>query len=125
MRRSGVGSGGGHGSKNVVHKPVKTGVGNRGVSVGAVGQLGHKQGSHTTDGRETSYRGEGPIHQGAALRPALMGNEKALDVGKGGCGTGRTIYSTGSQDQHGAPAPGNPPAQGRDILSQFGPDTRK
>jgi hypothetical protein len=53
-----------------------------------------------------------------------FGNEVALNVGKGGCGTGRTIYKTGSQDQHGQPAQGNPPSQGRDILSSFGPDSK-
>jgi hypothetical protein len=110
--------GGGYKSRPHVEKSVKTGAGNRGVSVGAVGQLGQKQGSHTTDSRETSYRGDnrGHMHQGAALRPALMGNEKALDVGRGGPGTGRTTYDCGSQSQHGDVA-GLQRPQGRDILN--------
>jgi hypothetical protein len=120
MRRSGVGSGGGYHTKQHVEKPVRTGVGNRGVSVGRVGQLGQMQGSHVTNRGDTGYRGEGKLHQGAALRPAMLGNEKALDVGKGGCGTGRTIYSTGSQSQHGQAAQGS-----KDILSQFGPEASK
>ncbi len=120
-------AGGGPASKTVVRKPVKTGAGNRGVSVGAVGQLGQKQGDHITNRghANTGYRGEGPIHQGAALRPAQMGNAKALDVGKGGCGTGRTIYKTGQQQQWGTPAPGNAPAKNRDILSEFGGESPK
>jgi len=124
MRRSGVGSGGGHGSKNIVHKPVRTGSGSKSTSPGAVGQIGQSQGSHVTNKDETGYRGE-IFHKPPSFQPVKFGNEVALNVGKGGCGTGRTIYKTGSQDQHGQPAQGNPPSQGRDILSSFGPDTRK
>ena len=124
MRRSGVGSGGGHGSKNIVHKPVRTGSGSKSTSPGAVGQIGQSQGSHVTNKDETGYRGE-IFHKPPNFQPVKFGNEVALNVGKGGCGTGRTIYKTGSQDQHGQPAQGNPPSQGRDILSSFGPDTRK
>lgn len=124
MRRSGVGSGGGHGSKNIVHKPVGTGSGSKSTSPGAVGQIGQSQGSHVTSKDETGYRGE-IFHKPPNFQPVKFGNEVALNVGKGGCGTGRTIYKTGSQDQHGQPAQGNPPSQGRDILSSFGPDTRK
>jgi hypothetical protein len=100
------GGGGGYGSKNVVHPNVKTGRGNLGVSVGRTGQLGNMQGSHTTDGKETSYRGEGPIHQGPAFRPVEMGNAVAAST-KCGPGGSRTIYRTGSQDQHGGT--GGPP----------------
>ena len=121
MRRSGIGSGGGHGSKNIVHKPVRTGAGSKSTSPGAVGQIGQSQGSHVTNKDETGYRGE-IFHKPPNFQPVKFGNEVALNVGKGGCGTGRTIYSTGSQDQHGQPAPGNPPAKNADILSQFGPD---
>ena len=124
MRRSGVGSGGGHGSKNIVHKPVRTGSGSKSTSPGAVGQIGQSQGSHVTNKDETGYLGE-IFHKPPNFQPVKFGNEVALNVGKGGCGTGRTIYKTGSQDQHGQPAQGNPPSQGRDILSSFGPDTRK
>ena len=126
--RSGHRPGGGIASRVNVQPKIRTGAGNRGVSVGATGQLGQKQGDHTTalGGGRTSYRGEGPIHQGAALRPAPLGNAKALDVGKGGCGTGRTLYGqAGVQGQHGAAAPGNPPAKSTDILRQFGPDYKR
>jgi hypothetical protein len=54
------------------------------------------------------------------------GNEVALNVGKGGCGTGRTLYKTGSQGQQGATSPGNPrPVPDRHILSSYGPDYRR
>jgi len=76
------------------------------------------QGSHVTRGEESSYRGE-PLHGGRSFQPVKFGNEVALNVGKGGCGTGRTIYSSGSQSGssgHGPSNPGNPRPQARDIL---------
>lgn len=115
---------GGIASRQHVEKPVKTGSGSKGISPGWVGQRGQKQGSHVTDRRESSYRGE-PKFTGRNFQPVKFGNEVALNVGKGGCGTGRTIHKTGSQDQHGQPAQGNPEPAGRDILSSFGPDYRK
>ena len=122
--RSGHRPGGGIASRQHVEKPVKTGSGSKGISEGWVGQRGQKQGSHVTDRRESSCRGE-PKFTGKNFQPVKFGNEVALNVGKGGCGTGRTIYSTGSQDQHGQPAPGNPPAKNADILSQFGPESKR
>ena len=124
--RSGHRPGGGIASRQHVEKPVRTGRGSKGISEGWVGQKGQLQGSHVTErgGRETSYRGEEKF-TGKNFDPVKFGNEVALNVGKGGCGTGRTIYKTGSQDQHGAPAPGNPPAQGRDTLAEFGPESSR
>jgi hypothetical protein len=71
--------------------------------------IGAMQGSHVTEqgGRESSYRGE-RLHDGRDFHPVKFGNEVALNVGKGGCGTGRTIYKTGSQDQMGEPNRGSP-----------------
>jgi hypothetical protein len=40
-----------------------------------------------------------------------------------GVGGGRTIYKTGTQQQYGSGGPEKP--AGRDILSSFGPDSRK
>jgi hypothetical protein len=102
--RSGHRPAGGIASRQHVEKPVKTGSGSKGISEGWVGQRGNKQG--ITHDRESSYRGE-PKFTGKNFQPVKFGNEVALNVGKGGCGTGRTIHKTGSQDQHGAPAPGN------------------
>src|SRR5215469_18250240 len=114
---------GGIGSRVVTERPVRTGSGSRSTNPGGVGQLGNLQGSHVTRGEESSYRGD-PLHGGRSFRPVKFGNEVALNVGPGGCGTGRTIYNTGSQSQHGGPAQGNPPAQGRDTLAEFGPESK-
>jgi hypothetical protein len=116
--------GGGYGSRQHVEKPIRTGTGSRGTNPGGVGQLGQMQGSHVTRGQESNYRGD-PLHSGRSFQPVKFGNEVALNVGKGGCGTGRTIYKTGSQGMQGSTNPGNPRPQGRDILSSYGPDYRK
>ena len=115
---------GGPKSKNVTEPRVRTGRGSKGISEGWVGQKGQLVGNHITDDKNTGYTGD-PKFTGKNFDPVKFGNEVALNVGPGGCGTGRTIYKTGSQAMTGAPAPGNPPAQGKDILSQFGPDYRK
>jgi hypothetical protein len=67
------------------------------------------QGTHTTNRRtESDYRGE-PLHGGRSFQPTPFGNEVALNVGKGGCGTGRTLYGqSGSQGMHSKPNPGMP-----------------
>jgi hypothetical protein len=80
------------------------------------------QGSHVTRGEESSYRGE-PLHNDRSFQPVKFGNEVALNVGKGGCGTGRTIYKTGSQGTQGQPSAGNPrPSPDRHIIESYGPD---
>jgi hypothetical protein len=115
--RSGHRPGGGIASKQHVTIPVRTGTGSRGTHPGGVAQLGQKQGNHATNTRgSTNYTGE-RLHNDRSFQPVKFGNEVALNVGKGGCGTGRTIYSTGSQSQHGQPAAGNrPPNRQRDAL---------
>jgi hypothetical protein len=112
-------------SKNVRHTPVKTGRGNLGVSVGSVSQLGNKVGNHVTadGGKTTNYPGEGAVHQGAAFRSVEMGNAVAAAT-KCGPGGSRTIYKTGSQDQHGGSGGPQKPA-GRDLLSEFGPESSR
>jgi hypothetical protein len=83
------------------------------------------QGSHVTRGEESNYRGD-PLHRGGSFQPVKFGNEVALNVGKGGCGTGRTIYKTGSQGVQGATNPGNPrPVPARHVIESYGPDYRK
>jgi hypothetical protein len=125
MRGSG---GGGYGSRQHVEKPVRTGTGSRSTNPGGVGQLGNMQGSHVTRGEDSNYRGD-PLHSGRSFQPTPFGNEVALNVGKGGCGTGRTIYSSGSQSGgggHGPSNPGNPrPVPGRHVIESYGPDYRR
>ena len=124
MSKGGNQKGGGYGSRQHVEKPVRTGTGSRSTNPGGVGQLGIKQGDHVTRGGSSGYRGD-PLHSGRSFQPVKFGNEVALNVGKGGCGTGRTIYKTGSQGLQGNVAPGNPPPQGRDILSSYGPESSR
>src|SRR6516225_8032832 len=122
---SGNQKGGGYGSRQHVETKVRTGSGSRSTNPGGVGQLGQKQGGHITRGGSSGYRGD-PLHSGRSFQPVPFGNEVALNVGKGGCGTGRTIYKTGSQGVQGATNPGNPPpVPDRHILSSYGPDYRR
>src|SRR6516225_3651806 len=117
--------GGGYGSRQHVEKPIRTGTGSRGTNPGGVGQLGQMQGSHVTRGQESNYRGD-PLHSGRSFQPVKFGNEVALNVGKGGCGTGRTIYKTGSQGMQGTTNPGNPrPVPARHVIESYGPESSR
>jgi hypothetical protein len=53
-------AGGGHGSRVVVDKPVRTGTGSRSARPAGVSQIGQSQGNHVTTygGAATPYRGE-------------------------------------------------------------------
>src|SRR5262245_36910818 len=120
MRRRGVGSGGGIGMDKNISPSVRTGSGNRGVRPGGAEGIGKSYGAHITNKDDTGYRGP-KFH--TERNPAMsvpFGNAKGLDVGKGGCGTGRTLYGqAGSQGTHGATNPGNPrPNTHRDALEQ-------
>lgn len=77
------------GNKNV-NVGVRTGSGSKGSSPGAADQLG----------QSTAFRKE-QVDAGSAYNSGVkLGNEKALDVGKGGVGTGRTTHKCGSQGTH-------------------------
>ena len=105
---SGNQKGGGYGSRQHVEKPIRTGTGSKGTRPAGVAMFGTMQGNHVTThgGSATPYRGE-RLHNDRNFQPAPFGNEKALDVGKGGCGTGRTLYGQGgSQGTHGQPSQG-------------------
>jgi hypothetical protein len=99
--------GGGYGSRPHVEKSVRTGTGSRGTHPGGVAQLGQHTGDHTTNRPGSSgYRGE-PLHNNRSFQPVKFGNEVALNVGKGGPGTGRDpAMRSGSQGCHGQPAQG-------------------
>jgi hypothetical protein len=115
--------GGGINSRVNVQPRVRTGSGAKGVSPGWVGQQGQAQGDHITNrAASTNYRGE-PRLSGQNFQPVKFGNEVALNVGRGGPGSGRKLYGQGgTQGQHGTTSPGNPPSKSTDILRQFGPD---
>ena len=116
MNRSGHRPGGGIASKQHVSVPVRTGSGSHSTRPGGVGQLGNKQGSHVTSHDDTDYRVE-RLHNDRNFQPVKFGNEIALNVGKGGCGTGRTLYGqAGSQGTHGSVA-GTAPPRARGILN--------
>jgi hypothetical protein len=118
MRRSGIGAGGGIGMNKNVQPPVRTGSGSRGTRPGGAASIGQSYGSHITNKDDTGYRGP-KFHDDRSFQPVKFGNELALNVGKGGCGTGRTLYGqAGSQGTHGATNPGQPrPNRQRDPLS--------
>jgi len=119
-------AGGGHGSRQVTERPVKTGAGSRVATPGGVGQLGQSQGSHVTRGQESNYRGE-PLHGGRSFNPTKFGNELATNVGRGGPGAGRVCYGqSGSQGMHGATNPGNPrPVPSGHMIESYGPESSR
>jgi hypothetical protein len=121
MRRSGVGSGGGIGNRKVVHsRAPKAEPRPRAINPSAVHQIGNLQGDHVTNKGSTGYRGE-ELVRGQGYSPPVGPTDNVKAVGVGG---GRTVYGCGTQDQHGQPAQGNPEPAGRDILSQFGPESK-
>lgn len=114
MRRSGTGSGGGIGMNKNVEPRIRTGQGSKSARPAGVAQIGNAWGNKATHVKGTTgYTGERLHNPERNARFAPFGNAKALDVGGGGCGTGRTLYGqSGSQGLHGQPAPGNPRPSG-------------
>ena len=105
-------SGGGITSNKFVQPSVRTGQPNRGSSLGAADQLG----------QAVSFRRE-QVDTGRAYQGSPLGNAVALNVGKGGPGTGRTVMRSGSQGVHGGVARGEAGMQGgadRAILGEKG-----
>lgn len=105
--RSGHRPGGGIASNKYVQPSIRTGSGSKSTRPAGVAQIGASQGNHITNKSETDYRGEKLHNPERNFNPVKFGNEVALNVKGGGCGTGRTIYKTGSQDQYGT-NPGSP-----------------
>jgi hypothetical protein len=105
-------------SKNLVHKPVRTGAERRHIQKAGVAQLGQMQGSHVTHGGDTGYRGIGLIGPKHPISQPL-GNEIAAAT-KCGPGGSREVMRTGSQGVHGTPAQGNPPTKG-ELFPGWGP----
>jgi hypothetical protein len=99
-----------HGSPNTCYVPPS-----------GASHIGRAVGTHVTDGREVQ-RNDPPMYKPAPA-PTRMGNDMAKDVGRGRPGAARTVHSSGSQGQHGQAA-GTAQPQGRDILSEFGPESK-
>ncbi len=123
MRSSGHRPAGGIGSNKVTHRSApKAEPRPRAINPSAVHQLGNMLGDHATrKPGSTGYRGEDLV-RGKGYSGPIGPTDNVKAVGVGG---GRTTYHCGTQDQHGAPATGNAPAKSTDILSQFGPDSKR
>jgi hypothetical protein len=121
-RRMGNIPAGGIGSKVVRREGTRDGSKPTGVNPGAVAQFGAAIGNHATQsGNRLPYKGEEYVTKTPIGVP--LGNELAKNVGKGGPGTGREVFACGSQ---GTNSPTRSPiATGRDILRDFGPDSKK
>jgi hypothetical protein len=83
------GAGGGMGSNKVVRKPVVTGNSAKGINQNFPSQLGS---AIDPKAREAMFARGNPAGGGQVL-----GNQKALDVGRGGPGTGRTVFGSGTE----------------------------
>jgi hypothetical protein len=115
--------GGGIGSK-ATNAPTTyfTGQPSTKVSPRGVSQIGSSMGNHAMNDAGKILRGQPePVRAGAMgkMGNTELGNACALDVGKGGPGTGRVTSQSGSHGLVTNPAP----TRGRDILSDFGPDS--
>ena len=86
---------------------------------GRVAQYGQMVGNLITHSGSTNYRGEPDWARKQGYAPP-QGPTSFSNVGPG---AGRTIYKTGQQQQYGSGGAEKP--AGRDILSSFGPDSRK
>jgi hypothetical protein len=103
---------GGVGSR--VNREVGVRVGDRARvgNVRGVSQIGQSLGNHVT---ESARKGQPVENLYGAKQPAggpggiPLGNQKALDIGKGGVGTGRNLYGqSGTNKQYGPANPGGP-----------------
>jgi hypothetical protein len=119
MRKSGKGAGGGIGMNKNVSPGVRTGMRAREINPRGVSQIGSSMGNHATDRSKTLRGAVEPVR--GALKPSgkpggiELGNSVALNVGKGGVGTGRNLYGQcGSQQQYG-PLSGSTKPQGRSF----------
>ena len=100
-----LGTGGGN--QQARTSRFRTGSGSKGSSPGAADQLG----------QSTAFKKD-QVDAGPGYNPGgKYGNELALNVGKVGPGTGRTVQPCGSQGTFGPVNPGNS-APARDILAR-------
>jgi hypothetical protein len=98
------------GGRTPVQKSTRTGAAAHGINVKHVAQIGTAIDPKAIEPRPA------PMPAGANQK---LGNEVALNVGRGGPGAGRTVFVCGSQGMHGAAVQG-PARPARDILSEFG-----
>jgi hypothetical protein len=115
-------TGGGIQSNKLVRPNVRTGPASTNkIDPRGVSQYGYATGSTLRQaGSFTGKNSALPVNAGTASQ-VPMGNAVALNVGKGGPGTGRAVYRSGYQALHGKPV--GAPVQGREILGSYGPET--
>jgi hypothetical protein len=121
---SGHRPGGGINSREAHKQGVKVGRSAIEMRPAGVSQIGSSMGNRVTNSGRTLSGAVEPV-QGKALPQGLsvpLGNQKALDVGKGGPGAGRVLYGQSGTNKQYGPAAGSPKPQGREILREFGPD---
>jgi hypothetical protein len=95
MRRSGPGSGGGHGSRNVKHiSAPKTEPRTHSINLDALAQIGTSE-----------FRSKLPLREGKGYEPPYGITDPVKAVGVGG---GRKVYASGGQGCHGKVDPGVP-----------------
>jgi len=88
------------GGRSEVRRPIRTGAAAKGVNASYAGQIGAKLHQQT----DRAPMRAAPPYSG------VLGNEKALAVGKGGPGADRVVHKTGSQSTWGVPDQGQSPA---------------
>jgi hypothetical protein len=95
-----VNTGGGVGSnKHIKVQPVGGSPSTRKVAPGMAGNSGRAIGNHTMQG--TTQRNDPPLHT-PAQAPSRLGNDLALNVGRGAPGAGRFLHGqSGSQGMYG------------------------
>jgi hypothetical protein len=98
---------GGLKSRNVVQKPVRTGVGARGVNTKFVSRVGQSMGNKATEQSGIIPYVREEVYGGGSFRPAPMGNAVAAST-QCGPGGSRTVMRSGQQGTHGAVNPGGP-----------------
>jgi len=117
-------SGGGINSRVVKQVDIKSGSPNlTAYSPRGVSQIGAAQGSRLDRaGSFTTRNSALPYSDGQRKDFVPLGNALTNNVGRGGPGSGRTLYGQGgTQSVHGPVVQGQSPGQ-RDILSEFGRD---
>jgi hypothetical protein len=112
-------AGGGINSRVNVRPPSRMGSPARVQNVKGVSQVGQALGNHATDSTRI-MKGVAVTTVGAPIGGTKLGNEVAASTVFGPGGS-RSVMATGSQQQHGMPE-GRAAPQGRDILSDFGPE---
>lgn len=128
------GAGGGFGSNKHTQVGVRYGAAREGRNPRAVSQIGQAMGNHTTEHTE-KLRREDVIERMRYPAPAAagvpLGNSVAMNVGRGGPGTGRNLYGqAGTNKVYGPVTSGVTPTPGEritghDILADYGPEVRR